>query len=120
MYGFLDCVFHYIFIIIDRLRKKIALHLDFFLSLSDTFTLLEVSPNPSSKFANLNLALVTKAKECTIQIMDASGHVHISDKVIKVKNITKTFDLGNLTNGLYFLKVSTQTGVDTKRFVLCK
>ena len=82
---------------------------------SDSFEMnqIEVYPNPSTGVFNLNLNNV-EAKN--IEIYDVTGKLI---KKMENKSITQLtqIDLSNASNGIYFVKISTENDTVTKRII---
>ncbi len=69
-----------------------------------------VSPNPTSSNVNINSNFNIKA----IQVYDIQGRL-LETKL--VEDITTTINLSNKTNGIYFLKITTNTGSKVEKIV---
>ena len=82
---------------------------------SDNFEMnqIEVYPNPSNSVFNLNLK---KIEAKTIEVYDITGKL-----IEKIENklITQLMqiDLSNASNGVYFVKISTENNTVTKRII---
>lgn len=74
---------------------------------------IEVYPNPSTGVFNLNLNNI-EAK--TVEVYDVTGKII---KKIENKSITQLtqIDLSNASNGIYFVKISTENDTVTKRII---
>jgi len=77
--------------------------------LTNAFT---ISPNPGRDRLNLKLSkLNTKA---TVEVFDVLGKKIYADKV---NAITKTVNVSQWNNGVYLVRLTTDAGTQTKRFV---
>jgi photosystem II stability/assembly factor-like uncharacterized protein len=69
---------------------------------------ISIYPNPAST----TLFIIGLAPGSKISIFDLSG------KMLIIKQITSNqFDISNLSNGIYLIKIADRTGITTKRFV---
>ncbi len=71
-----------------------------------------VYPNPASSVLNINSTNNTTINQ--IQITDLNGRII---KTINTKDFAAQISISELTNGVYFLKVYTNQGVGTSKFV---
>lgn len=74
-------------------------------------TLIKAYPNPS--MGDLTLE-INGSGNAQIQLMDVSGRVIISESAMTG---VSTMNLGNVANGVYYLKVQTQTGTEVIKVV---
>ncbi|MGM5469919.1 T9SS type A sorting domain-containing protein [Flavobacteriaceae bacterium LMO-SS05] len=76
---------------------------------------LKVYPNPISRNnkLNVNFALNSSAK---INVYNVTGKLMISDKMNNLKS--KSFNISNLTGGIYFLKIETDNSSTTRKIVV--
>lgn len=81
---------------------------------------INVFPNPASTQVAVNLDLTETVADMTIQIMDVAGRTLSTRALNNVQNVNETFDVSTLTNGIYFMHVSTDLGIQTQRFVISK
>jgi len=73
--------------------------------------LFEVYPNPATSI--LNIHNIENSIITNIQIIDVSGKL-----VLSVANITSsTLNIDALENGVYVIKIKTEDGIATKRFI---
>ncbi len=73
---------------------------------------LNAYPNPTSGILNLNGELING--DFTVDVIDASGR-----SVLKARN-QKIIDLSSFEDGIYFVNISTQAGVVTRRVAVNK
>lgn len=75
-------------------------------------------PNPTTDFLNVDLAFDGVEKETTLKIIDATGKMVDVQRVVNIQNKKVTFDVSELTSGMYTLRVETLTGFNTQNFVV--
>jgi len=64
-----------------------------------------IYPNPASSFINVNVA----GEILDVKVYDVSGRMVMQTQ-------QETLNVSNLTNGLYFMQVTTTEGMETQRF----
>ena len=75
---------------------------------SSTLSLITLYPNPTSDILNIE----TQQKISKIEIFDLSG------KLVKsVEGKAKNISVSNLTNGMYLIKLYTESGVENSKFI---
>jgi hypothetical protein len=82
---------------------------------TDSFEMnqIEIYPNPSNGIFNLNLKNI---EANTIEIYDVSGKLIEKMDVKSISQLTQ-IDLSNASNGIYFVKISTENNTITKRII---
>ncbi|MEA3496557.1 MAG: DUF5011 domain-containing protein, partial [Bacteroidota bacterium] len=81
--------------------------------------LISVYPNPTKGIFVLDIEL-PKAENINVQIVNTLGK---TIKTIDLRNITKVnyeIDLGEFSNGLYFVRIQTDNDISVKRITLTK
>jgi Secretion system C-terminal sorting domain/PKD domain len=80
---------------------------------------VNVFPNPTSDMITVELpsGLYTDTK---VEFYDLSGRKVSTDKVIKANSITGTFNLSDLANGNYLMKVISSEGTAQKHIIIAK
>lgn len=73
-----------------------------------------ISPNPCSNILNINLENQTDLS--SIQIMDITGRVLVTD-YCQLTTDHYTIDVSSLTPSMYFLRFSSGTGMVMKKFI---
>ena len=81
---------------------------------------IDVFPSPAATQVTVDLELTQNVDKMNLEIMDVSGKVITSRSLNNVQNVREVFDVSNLTNGIYFMHVSSDLGIQTKRFVVSK
>ncbi len=71
-----------------------------------------ISPNPGSDRLNLKLSKLNSST--TVEVFDVLGKKIYADKV---NAITKTVNVSQWNNGVYLVRLTTDSGTQTKRFV---
>lgn len=79
---------------------------------------LVISPNPANVQASVKFKLFETAKELNIQLMDASGRLVFSQKMEEVKEQSILLETADLSEGTYFLELSSEKGRSTKSFLV--
>jgi len=77
---------------------------------------LNVFPNPSNGVLTFTMDQ-NVANSATVNVLNAIGEVVFSKELTIVEN-GNTIELEDIPAGMYFLKITTENGVDTKRFTL--
>ena len=86
---------------------------------SELSNLINIYPNPTQGKFVLNIEL-PKAENINVQIVNTLGE---TIKTIDLRNITKVnyeIDLGEFSNGLYFVRIQTNNDLSVKRITLTK
>jgi hypothetical protein len=73
---------------------------------------IAIYPNPASTVLNIN-----NAKSADIQVFDILGKTIFSQENISVN---ERINVSNLENGTYFIKISMDNAVITKKFLIFK
>jgi len=81
---------------------------------------INVFPNPASSQIAVDLAMTETVSDLDIQIMDVAGRTLSTRALNNVQNVRETFDVSSLTNGIYFMHVTSDLGIQTQRFVISK
>jgi len=66
-----------------------------------------IYPNPTSNILNLN-----NLQNANIKIFDLCGKM-----LMNINNTDSKIDVSNLNNGIYLIKIETQSGIITKKFI---
>ncbi len=83
-------------------------------------TKLNITPNPANEFVNLELKLDAVNPSVAVSILDAQGRMVVASKVEKnIQNGVMTFDVNNLSSGVYFLWIRTAEGSTLKQVAVC-
>ncbi len=83
-------------------------------------TKLNITPNPANEFVNLELKLDAVNPSVAVSILDAQGRLVVASKVEKnIQNGLMTFDVNNLSSGVYFLWIRTAEGSTLKQVAVC-
>jgi PKD repeat protein len=68
----------------------------------------KIYPNPTKDIINI----ITSINNGSIEIIDVTGK-----HIVSFNNIIKSIDVSDFSKGVYFLKMSTQEGVITRKFI---
>ena len=78
---------------------------------------LSLSPVPAS--TNLNVAFELGAEQdIELNIVSVDGKVISSQAFVNTQNVNTTFDVASVENGVYFMIISTENGMSTRKFVV--
>ena len=80
-------------------------------------TVLQLSPNPATSFVNVDLNF-EKPVNASIILADITGKVIDTQDVENVKSKQVQMSTEGLANGIYLIRVSTNEGTKTKKFVV--
>ena len=81
---------------------------------------INVFPNPTSEMVNLELNLDSNANEVEVKIMDVMGRLVSMEILNNVHHETAKFDVSSLSNGTYFMAVTTPEGARSVKFVVLR
>jgi len=86
---------------------------------SNSFPILELNPNPASEMLKFQL-FVNGKTEIGIEIIDFNGKVVDELTTTGYQNgvFNQTLDISSLSNGIYFLKVSSNGTLETYKFTV--
>ena len=76
-------------------------------------TEFSMSPNPAKDFIKVDL----KLKADRVEVVDVQGRVVVAKKVENVASSNVTFDVRELTNGIYFIRVINGSTTRTNKFI---
>lgn len=80
-------------------------------------TVQSIFPNPSSNNINVNFETVSE-DEFTVEIIDAFGKVYQSTNSSDLNGSSSvSFDISNLNNGIYFIRINSENACEVNRFV---
>ena len=79
---------------------------------------LTIFPNPGSGEFTLNYD-IGKETSVSLEVFSVSGQLLMQDHISGLSN-QKTLDLSQFPNGIYLLKIKTDTKVMTKKIVINK
>lgn len=78
---------------------------------------ISVYPNPSNGMFTVNLML-NASSAVEMNLMDVRGAVVLTEKFNSTTSITKVFDVTTLAKGVYNLKITTTSGVVSRKVVV--
>lgn len=81
---------------------------------------MNIYPNPTNGMIKFTINNSTNNKQGVIQIIDAIGQVVYSDDVIIVNSSSYSFDLSNLSSGIYYFKLIVDNNLKVLPFELVK
>ena len=118
--GFSNMIFRIVFQSDDAANAKGVVIDDFVVEgtvlANEKFELNKVGiyPNPSKDIFNVALGNITPKM---IEIFDVSGKTIYSEKDLKIVNNEFPIDLTTASNGIYFVKITTDDQTVTKRII---
>ncbi len=81
---------------------------------------VNVFPNPTNDFVNLELDLDANAEEVRVGIIDMMGKVVASKTLNNVQNELTKFNVSGLATGTYFMSIVTPEGFRSVKFTVAK
>ena len=101
----------------DTKTKAITVNLCRNLSISENEgTGMQLYPNPTDGIVNVNIDHLIGPTE--IQILNTHGQVVYIEKIDKLFSYTKQIDLGGFTKGIYFIKITSDQFINTKKLII--
>ena len=76
---------------------------------------LNIFPNPASHIMNVDLAL-DQVTDVDLMVLSVDGKMIFRDKLQDVSSTTVNYNVSNLTNGNYLLRISTSEGFKSEAF----
>ena len=83
-----------------------------------SYAKINLFPNPAKEQLNLSVSGI-KTLPLTAQILDISGRVLLG-KTFNESTVNHSFDLNELSNGIYFCNIQSENGSRTIKFVVSK
>jgi len=75
-----------------------------------------VFPNPANNEVSLDMNFTETMENVTVQLFDINGKLLAVQNLDNVKHQPASFQVRDLANGTYVLKVTTEKGIHTERF----
>ena len=79
--------------------------------------MVSVYPNPSTDVANLSMKFINTSKNVTVEMFDFAGKVVYTSQLENVVESNTKIPVSILANGLYLIKVTTDSGTITRKFI---
>lgn len=79
----------------------------------DQFTLF---PNPAKGFVNFKLNDLSEGQKTELEILDIQGNI-IFKALLTTENNQTAIDLREMSNGVYLLKIKTNSGIQIRKFI---
>lgn len=95
--------------------------LDFYpsIGINDYNTIeFDVFPNPTKD--NINIVYNEKYNNIKVEILDISGNILYTENKKGEDNFYSTINISKYSDGIYFIRLSTETGISTKKIILEK
>lgn len=80
---------------------------------------VSVYPNPTSELVNVAFEL-NKTQDVELSVIAIDGKTVASKRIENALNVNTNFNVSNLNNGVYFIRIKTEEGISTQRFVVSK
>lgn len=81
-----------------------------------TVSNFSINPNPTQNILQIKCP-ATYSKEITFSILNSFGQVLVQNKRKQFSNDVLYYDISNLASGIYFLKMTTDKEIITKKFI---
>lgn len=78
---------------------------------------INVFPNPTNQYLNINLSELTVGSDVTINILDNSGKVLRQLFNNTVNNETYTFDIHDLPSGMFFVEIQSENKTEIQKIL---
>lgn len=82
--------------------------------------IVKISPNPANDFVAFDVKLNEASSLVRVQLLDLTGKLVGMQEFQNLKDINATFKTDGLANGTYFVRIDTDFGYATKKFVVQK
>ena len=79
--------------------------------------LVNAYPNPSTDVVNLSIKLINASKNVTVEIVDFAGKTVYTSQLQNVVESSTKIPVSSLANGVYLIKVTTDSGIISKKFI---
>lgn len=80
---------------------------------------VSVYPNPTTEVVNVAFEL-NSAQDVELSVIAIDGKTVDTKKIENALNVNSSFNVSNLNNGVYFIRIKTEEGISTQRFVVSK
>jgi len=81
---------------------------------------VKISPNPANDYVQFDVTLKETASLLRVELLDVTGKSLGLQEFRNAKEANTTFNTAHLTNGSYFVRIDTDFGYTTERFVVQK
>ncbi len=78
---------------------------------------IAVSPNPATAALNIEVTLENTSDEVNVQVVDAMGRLVLDRTTENVRQTTLTYDVSAWATGTYLVRIATDEGTRTEKFV---
>ncbi|HOZ52685.1 MAG TPA: T9SS type A sorting domain-containing protein, partial [Chitinophagaceae bacterium] len=82
-----------------------------------TIGLVNVFPNPSTDFINVSMKFVNTANNVILEVTDIAGNTVYSTQLKNVLEDSQKIAVSSFAQGVYVIKVTTDNGTITRKFV---
>ena len=79
--------------------------------------LVNAYPNPSTDVVNLSIKLINASKNVTVEMVDFAGKTVYTSQLQNVLESSTKIPVSSLANGVYLIKVTTDSGMISKKFI---
>lgn len=78
---------------------------------------LNIFPNPSNEFVNVSFGLAS-SEDIELTVYSVDGKVIETRSFANESKVNTTFNTSSYNNGVYILKINTENGISTQKFVV--
>ncbi len=78
---------------------------------------LNIFPNPANDFVNVSFGLAS-SEDIELTVYSVDGKVIETRAFANESKVNTTFNTSSLNNGVYILKINTENGISTQKFVV--
>lgn len=82
--------------------------------------IVKISPNPANEFVQFDVKLKETSSQIRLELLDLTGKSISVQEFQNLKDVYASFNTVNLPNGTYFVRIDTDFGYTTERFVVQK
>lgn len=84
---------------------------------TNLFSEIVIAPNPTKNILTINFTLNSK-NAIQFELFDTAGNLKLSEDIPETINFSRTFNLSNLSSGIYYLKLKSKQSIIIKK--ICK
>lgn len=81
---------------------------------------LNISPNPANDYVRFDVTLKETSSSIRVELLDMTGKSFGVQEFQNLKEVSTSFNTANLSNGSYLVRIDTDNGYTTDKFVVQK